>query len=172
LYVPSTVTWGERNIVVRQCTDFPLSDRTRLTLAGEGAFDINVRVPKWATRGFYVKINDKRQSVDARPGTYLRLRQAWKHGDTIELRMPFSFHLSPLVDQPNIASVFYGPIMLVAEEPAPRSDWRPVTLHAADLGKSIAGDPRTLRFSVGDVVLKPFYETYGRYSAYLDVTLK
>jgi hypothetical protein len=44
-----------------------------------------------------------------------------------------------------------------------------VTLDAADIGKSIAGDPATLRFKAGDAVLKPFYETYGRSSVYMNV---
>ena len=172
LYVPSTVTWPQRNVVVKQSTDFPYSDTTRLTLAGEGTFDIKVRVPRWATRGFFVKINGVEQTVDSSPGTYLSLRQAWKHNDTIVLRMPFHFHLKRVMDQPNIASIFYGPVLLAAEESARRTEWRPVTLSATDLGKSISGDPSTLRFDVGDVTLKPFHEMYGRHSVYLDVTLE
>jgi DUF1680 family protein len=172
LFVPSTVTWAERNVVVRQHTDFPYSDTSRLTLSGEGAFDVMVRVPKWATRGFFVKINGVQQTVEGVPGTYLSLGREWKHHDTIELRMPMRFHLSRLMDQPNIASIFYGPVLLAAEESGPRKEWRPVALNAADLGKSITGDPSTLRFHVGDVILKPFYQTYGYHSAYLDVTLE
>jgi hypothetical protein len=42
----------------------------------------------------------------------------------------------------------------------------------ADLGKSITGDPKTLKFSVGDLTFRPFYESYGRYSVYLDVKPK
>jgi hypothetical protein len=59
-----------------------------------------------------------------------------------------------------------------AEESGPRTDWRPVTLDAGDIGKSITGDPGTVRFSVGGIAFKPFYETYGQYSVYLNVTLK
>ncbi len=172
LYVPSTVTWPERNVTVKQQTSFPYSDTTRLTVAGEGAFDIKVRVPRWATRGFFVKINGVEQTVDAVPGTYLNLGQTWKNHDTIELRMPLCFRLAPVMDRPNIASIFYGPVLLAAEESDPRTEWRSVTLNAADLGKSITGDPSTLRFKIGDVTLKPFHETYGRHSVYLDVTLE
>jgi hypothetical protein len=63
-------------------------------------------------------------------------------------------------------------VLLAAEESAPRTDWRQVTLEASGIGKSITGDPATLRFTVGDAALKPFYETYGRHSVYLHVTLK
>jgi len=172
LYVPSTVTWAEHNLVLNQETAFPYSDTTRLTINGEGDFEIKLRVPKWATREFALKIDGEKQKVNAVPGTYLGLRRTWKPDDTIEVRMPFSFRLLPLMDQPNIASIFYGPVLLAAEETEEPKEWRRVTLGASDLGKSITGDPGTLRFKTGDVTLKPFYEAYGRYSVYLDVTLE
>jgi len=48
-------------------------------------------------------------------GGYLTLAWGW-HNDTIDLRLPFSFSLNPVVDQRNVASVLYGPILLAAEE--------------------------------------------------------
>jgi len=56
--------------------------------------------------------------------------------------MPFHFYLDPVVDQPNIAGIFYGPVLLAAEEPGPRTDWRPVTLDAGDI-RSRMGLPGT-----------------------------
>ena len=85
--------------------------------------------------------------------------------------MPFQFRLDPVMDQQNIASLFYGPILLAAQEPAARKDWRKITLDAKDIGKSIQGDPKRLEFTVDGVRFKPFYDTYGRHSVYLDVTL-
>jgi DUF1680 family protein len=172
LYVPSTLTWLERNVKLSQSTRFPYADTTKLTLAGTGTFDVRVRVPRWAIRGFGVKINGQDQDLDAVPGTYLTLSRSWQNGDTIELKMPFSFYLCPVMDQPNIASLFYGPVLLAAGEPESRATWRKVTLNADDLSQSITGDPSTLRFSTNGVSLKPFYEMYSRHSVYLDVTLK
>jgi uncharacterized protein len=172
LFVPSTLNWRERNVVVQQQTDFPYADTTRLIVKGNGQFDLKVRVPRWATRGFFVKINGREQKFKAEPGTYLTLGRTWRADDTIELRMPFHFLLEDVVDQPNVASIFYGPILLAAEESGPRTDWRQVTLNASDPGTSIKGDPATLRFSVDGAALKPFYETFGRHSVYLHVTLR
>jgi hypothetical protein len=76
------------------------------------------------------------------------------------------------MDRPSLASIVYEPVLLAAEEPGPRTDWRQVTLAASDTGKPITGDPSALRFSVGDVRCKPLYETFGRHSVYLHVTLK
>jgi len=172
LFVPSTLHWTERKVVVQQMTDFPYADTARIVVKGSGQFDIKVRVPHWASRGFFVKINGRDQQVKAVPGTYLTIGTNWRANDTIELRMPFHFYLDPVTDQPNVASIFYGPVLLAAEESAPRTDWREVKLDAADIGKSIAGDPATLRFTIDGVPLKPFYESYDRYSVYMHVTLK
>jgi DUF1680 family protein len=172
LFVPSTLNWSERKVVVQQLTDFPYADTSRLVVKGNGQFDIKVRVPRWASHGFFVKVNGREQPLKAVPGSYVTLARNWRANDTIELRMPFHFYLTPVVDQPNVASIFYGPVLLAAEESGPRTDWRPVTLDATDIGKSIDGDPAALRFSLDGVALKPFYETYGRHSVYLHVTLK
>ena len=139
---------------------------------GSGPLDIKVRVPRWATRGFAVKINGRDQPVQAKPGTYLTLSRAWRANDTIDIRMPFGFSLDAVMDQPNVASIFYGPVLLAAEESGPRTDWRQVTLDASDIAKSITGDPSTLRFKAGDAVLKPFFESYGRHSVYLNIVRK
>jgi DUF1680 family protein len=171
LYVPSTLSWKEKNVTVTQSTAFPKEDHTRLTINGNGQFDINVRVPHWATKGFFVKINGKKEKVKAVPGSYITLNRKWKEGDMVELHMPFQFHLEPVMDQQNIASLFYGPVLLAAQESEPRKEWRKVTLNAKDLSKSISGDVEQLQFNIDGVVFKPFYETYDRYSVYLDVIL-
>lgn len=172
LYIPSTLKWKEKNITIIQTTAYPHEDRTRLLIKGTGKFDLNVRVPHWATKGFFVKINGKVKKVKAVPGSYLTLSRDWKDGDTVEMRMPFQFYIEPVMDQQNIASLFYGPVLLAAQESEPMKEWRKVTLNASDISKSISGDAEKLQFKIGDVTFKPFYETYGRHSVYLDVTLK
>lgn len=172
LFIPSTLEWTERKVTVEQVTDFPNQDNTKLIIKGSGKFDINVRVPAWATKGFFVKINGKEQKLTATPGNYLKLSRAWKDGDVIELKMPFQFHLEPVMDQQNIASLFYGPVLLAAQETDARKEWRTITLEAGDISKSIKGDAEKLEFMVDGVEFKPFYKTYGRHSVYLDVRLR
>jgi DUF1680 family protein len=170
LYAPSTLKWTEKNnATLKQETSYPFADTTKLTLTGFNGTDLQVRVPGWSTKGFFVKVNGADRQVSAKPGSYLSLGKDWKDGDTVELRVPFHFHLSRVMDQPNMASILWGPIVLAAEESAARTDYRAVTLNAEDISKSIVGEPGTLRFRVGDANLKPFYESYGRYSVYFDV---
>ena len=68
LYVPSTLTWKDKNAVVKQETNFPYADSTKLTITGGNGLEVHMRVPDWATKGFFVKINGVEQSVK---------RQAW-----------------------------------------------------------------------------------------------
>jgi DUF1680 family protein len=172
LFVPSTVEWSERKISLDQSTAFPYKDETRLTIKGSGKFDLHLRVPGWATSGFFVKINGQEQKLEATPGTYVKLSRKWKNGDVVEVKMPFSFRLDPVMDQPNIASLFYGPVLLAAQEKEARNDWRQITLDKNDISRSIKGDPDKLEFTIDDIMFKPFYATYGRHSVYLDVQLK
>ena len=65
--------WRERQVVIEQHTAFPYADTTRLVVKGEGRFDVKVRVPKWATRGFVATINGRRDAAQSAPGTYLTL---------------------------------------------------------------------------------------------------
>ncbi|WP_370479939.1 beta-L-arabinofuranosidase domain-containing protein [Tamlana flava] len=172
LFIPSTLKWTEKKVTIIQTTAFPNEDCTKLTIKGKGKFDINVRVPAWATKGFFVTINGKEEKVNAKPGSYIKLSRKWKNEDTIELRMPFQFHLEPVMDQQNIASLFYGPILLAAQEPEPLKEWHKITLDGNDISKSIKGNPKTLEFTIDGVLFKPFYNTNGRYSVYFDVTLQ
>lgn len=190
LYLPSTLNWKERNIVIKQVTHYPYADTTKLIITdGGGDFDLKVRVPKWAIKGFFVKINGQEQSVQATPGTYLTLNRIWNKGDTIELRMAFHFYLNRVMDQPNMASIFYGPVLLAVEESGSLPTWRKVDLNAEDIGRSIIGEPSTLRFNITNSAnadynndgiindkdqanLKPFWEVYQRHSVYLDVNLQ
>lgn len=171
LFVASRLDWKERGVVLSQQTDFPYEDRTRLVVEkGGGAFDLRIRVPRWATKGFVVTVNGRRQPVKAVPGSYLTLRRTWKANDSVEIRAPFHFYLVSVVDQPNVAAIFYGPVLLAAEEDGPRGDWRRVKLDGHDISKSVTGDPATLRFTIDGARFKPFFESYGRYSVYQNIS--
>lgn len=172
LFIPSRLDWPERNISLRLLTEFPYGDVIQLLVGGCGEFDLKVRVPAWAQNGFIVKLNGRELAVRAEPGHYLSLSRQWQDGDRIEIRIPFSFWLMPLKDQPNIASVFYGPVLLAATEEQALPTWRSLHLDQGDIGRSIRGEPSQLRFTVDGVGLKPFFEVYDRHSVYFDIVRK
>lgn len=172
LYIASSLEWKERGIRIIQNTDYPYSDTIKLTINGSGSFSLHLRIPEWVKRSIELKVNGKPVQVKAVSGRYLELTRIWENGDTLELTLPMDFYLMPLMDRPNIASLFYGPVMLAAEEPEPRSDWRALELDPSDINSAFTGEPSALRFESAGTHFKPFFETYDRYSVYLDIAPK
>ncbi|HZC74325.1 MAG TPA: beta-L-arabinofuranosidase domain-containing protein [Jatrophihabitans sp.] len=112
LYIASTLTWAERDLVVTQETDFPRADRTRLTVDASGRLDVKLRVPSWARLGFTVAINGVAQDVGAVPGNYVTLRRTWTPGDTVDVSMPFGIRIERAIDRPDTQSIFWGPVLM------------------------------------------------------------
>jgi DUF1680 family protein len=169
LFIPSRLNWTAHGVSLTQQTDLPYGDTTKLVIHGQGNFELRMRVPGWAARRPQARVNGQIVEQAAQPGTFLCVRRSWRSGDTVELHLPLDFHLRPVMDQPNLASLFYGPVLLAAQEPEPRNTWRPLSLQGANPGAKLSGDPRTLRFHADGVQFKPFFETYGRHSVYLNL---
>ncbi|KAF1951113.1 DUF1680-domain-containing protein [Byssothecium circinans] len=113
LYIPSTLTWSEKNFVVKQETSFPRSDSAKFTITGQGPLDIKLRVPAWVRKGYNVTINGQAaQTATPQPGTYLTLSRTWKTGDIVEVRMPFSIRTERALDRPDTQALMWGPILL------------------------------------------------------------
>jgi uncharacterized protein len=161
LYIPSTLHWRERGITVRQSTCYPYGETARVRIEGSGRFVLHLRIPGWLRRAARVRVNGEQSAGTPVPGTYLALDRDWSDGDTVELEFPFDFHLRRVPDYPDLASIFYGPVLLAVEEPAALETWREIACDVHDLGASITGDPSTLRFQTNGLSLKPFF-AFGR----------
>ncbi|KAI0390677.1 hypothetical protein F5Y17DRAFT_50436 [Xylariaceae sp. FL0594] len=122
LYVPSTLSWPEKGISVKQETLFPRGDTAKFTLStldrdmvGTGVvLDLKLRVPSWAIREFTVTVNGQPQpqSVDAKPGSYHTISRTWKSGDVVEVKMPLSIRIERARDRPDTQSILWGPVVL------------------------------------------------------------
>jgi DUF1680 family protein len=113
LYVASEVEWPEKKMRLRQETQFPQQQGTRLTVVAERPVDvaIHLRIPYWAEGGS-VKVNRQLLPVFASRSSYLTLRGPWKNGDSIELSLPMGLHRHPMPDDETIQAVMYGPLVL------------------------------------------------------------
>ena len=172
LYIPSELNWQERGMTVSMTTDYPNDGKVLLRLQGgkPQEFGIKVRHPYWATQGFVVKVNGKRQQLSSEPGSFVTLNRKWKSGDKIELDMPMSLHTVAMPDNADRRAVFYGPTLLAGDlglnevEPI-----RGVPVFVSDdkeVYKYIRPESGDLRFETAglgaptDVTRKPFYDTY------------
>ncbi|KAH7031555.1 uncharacterized protein B0I36DRAFT_374416 [Microdochium trichocladiopsis] len=112
LFIPSKLNWKQRNVMVSQTTTYPQSDTTTLTITGSAQFQLKVRIPGW-TKSPKIAINGQAVSVSLTPGTYATIpSRAWKTGDTVTITLPMKLRLIPANDNPSLAAVAYGPVVL------------------------------------------------------------
>ncbi|MEV6167170.1 beta-L-arabinofuranosidase domain-containing protein [Streptomyces sp. NPDC051954] len=119
LYSPSTLTWAEKGVTVTQTTDYPREQGSTLTIGGGSAsFELRLRVPSWATRGFRVTVNGSAVSGTPAPGSYFAVSRTWRSGDTVRITVPFRLRVEKALDDPSLQTLFYGPVNLVARNSA------------------------------------------------------
>jgi uncharacterized protein len=117
LFIPSELTWKEQGFKLAQNTKYPEEATTHLTIeeAKNGNVPLYIRYPSWATSGANITINGKKMRVRQKPGSYIVLDKTWKVGDKIDITYPMSLHLVATNDDPDMAAVLYGPIVLAGD---------------------------------------------------------
>ncbi|MGH7940260.1 MAG: beta-L-arabinofuranosidase domain-containing protein [Limisphaerales bacterium] len=172
LFTPSQVRWqfGGERVTVNQQTDFPKSDTMTFSVhvTRPVRFALNVRIPKWTSRQAEIAINDRIIKTKPVPGTFLEIHRKWRDGDAVTVTLPMSLRFEPVDAQdPNLAALMYGPIMLVALADGP------VCLHE-DQSKPDQWirlvDSDSLTFQAADGTrFRPFYLiTMERYTTYCE----
>jgi len=117
LFIASKLDWPTRGLQLRQKTRFPEEEGTTLEFDVEKPVELvlRIRVPYWATRGVGVSINGQPQAVTAKPASYVSLERTWNDGDRVEVSLPMDLHLDRMPDDPTLATVMYGPLVLAGE---------------------------------------------------------
>jgi DUF1680 family protein len=119
LFIASELDWQDKGLRLRQDTAFPEEPGTTLVFEVEGGgpvdLALNLRIPAWITEGGSVLINGRRFDAFASPGSFLTIRRAWSDGDRVELALPMSLRLERLPDDPTVAAILYGPVVLAAD---------------------------------------------------------
>ena len=179
LYMPTTVTWDEMGVSVKQETDFP-SEHSKLTVTGSGEFTIKLRVPYWATDGFEVRVNGETICTNPEVSTYVEITRTWESGDVITINMPYTLHLDKTpdeVDGSTVASLMYGPLVMVAKDD--RDTYEPMNWYTLvlsdDLEESVTvitgtDEEGVPHLSTNGLDFYPMYDAYNyRYHAYVKV---
>jgi DUF1680 family protein len=116
LFIASELITSKSGLTLRQQTRFPEEDVTMILvdLAPARETTIRVRVPSWTASGGSATLNGKPLAAFASPGSYLAITRVWKPGDRIDIRLPMQFRLEPMADDPSLAAVMYGPLVMTA----------------------------------------------------------
>ena len=141
LFIASEVYWREAGMWVTQQTEYPDDGSTRLVVkcrrAAEGQVrQLNIRRPWWAVSGFKIGVNGEMQAIESQPGGFATVKRKWHSGDAVEVVMPMSLRLEGFKDNPKVAAVMYGPLVMCAEsEASPEWPWPALV---ADEGRRFA----------------------------------
>jgi DUF1680 family protein len=194
LFIASEVKWSEKGVTIIQETRFPEQAGAGLTfrMKKPTEFTLKLRIPAWAGKISYVRVNGKLVTTDIGSDGYLRLAKLWRQGDNVQLSLPMKLSLSRFSDDPSVGAVLYGPIVLagalgtesmteemesgLAWEDVDRMVSRAAAIEATALVvpnadpnlwiKPVKGKPLTFRtVNVGkpnDVTLIPFYKLFGQ----------
>lgn len=117
LFIPSTLKWADRKILIRQENNFPETPSTKLIvdLAGKGNFNLKLRSPEWANPSeVTISINGKQQHVQPDADGYFTLTRKWKKGDVVEMNLPMHLEAEQLPDKSDYYAFKYGPVVLAA----------------------------------------------------------
>lgn len=197
LFIASEIRLEDKNVIIRQVTTFPETEKT--TLVFDSATDENIilhiRVPKWISGQVFAVVNEKKQYASSKNG-YLTIEGTWNAGDIIEIQLPMELNITRSKHDVNKSAILYGPIVLagaLGTENFPESDIQADHLklnnhplievpdlisNESDLRKWIkpTSDPLTfITDAVGQpgnkrVTLIPFYKLHHqRYTIYWNV---
>ena len=114
LFVSSELNWKEKGIVIRQETQFPYAETSRVTIAnGKGKFPLLVRYPGWVKPGqFEVKVNGQKVDIISGPSSYVAINRQWKKGDIVDITFPMHNSVKYLPNIPQYIALMHGPILL------------------------------------------------------------
>jgi hypothetical protein len=198
LFIASELTWGEKGLKLEQRTDYPVGNRTMLTVASEPTkpLAIRIRCPGWAAASLIFELNGQPLGVAGTPGGYAVIRRAWKKGDQVTVTIPMAVRTEAMPGAPGKVAFLYGPAVLAGDlGPAPQTATFPyaerqdanLEAPAVEVPVLVRGDlpvessvarsaDGSLVFHMAglglarDVTLRPFWEiSYDRYNVYWDV---
>lgn len=161
LFTPSTLNWSDRDTVITQTTDFPVSDNTTLVVDGTGEWTMAIRIPSW-TEDASISINgEEATDIDTTSGAYAKIEREWTAGDVVTVTFPMDILTIPANDNISLNAIAYGPVILVGNYGDQEVSSAP-TMELPEITR-LEGD--TLEFEStanGEKVrLVPFYDAQG-----------
>lgn len=181
LFIPSVLSWKEKQVSVKQETAYPESNTTQLTITAKTPrrFLLRIRKPRWAKNAYTLTVNGVAVKGAREQDGFIVVDRSWKNNDRLSLSLPMSLYTESMPDNPGRVAFLYGPVVLAGQlgskAPDPVygvpvlltdnrnvSDWVKPTAVPLVFETKGTGKPF-------DVQLMPFYKTYKNYySVYWD----
>lgn len=117
LFVASELNWRSKGIRIKQETNFPYEERSRLIITeGSANFKFMIRYPSWVADGaLRIIVNGEPMPITAKPSSYIAVDRSWSKGDVIEILLPMHNTIEHLPNVPEYIAFMHGPILLAAK---------------------------------------------------------
>ena len=117
LFIASELDWKEKSVQIRQETNFPNDEQTKLTItSGSSKFKLMIRYPSWVKDGaLKIFVNGKATTFNAHPSSYVSIERLWKAGDEVLIILPMHNSIEHLPNVPHYIAIMHGPILLGAK---------------------------------------------------------
>ncbi len=137
---------GQREVPVRQETDYPWSGEVKLTVEPDqpASFGVNLRIPGWCDK-LSATVNGERLDPEPQTDGYLHVDREWKAGDQVRLKL--SMPVRRVAANPNVkadvgrVALMRGPIVYCLEGVDNEGSVRDIALpRTADLKEEFEPD--------------------------------
>jgi hypothetical protein len=117
LFIPSKLTWREKDIEIIQENNFPEENSTHFTIypKTKTAFTLHIRKPGWLASEPRILLNEKSVTATLSTDGWITIDRIWTKGDRISVELPMRIYTEQLPDRSNYYSILYGPIVLAAK---------------------------------------------------------
>jgi DUF1680 family protein len=140
LFIASELNWKEKSLKIKQETNFPYEEKTKLTIVeGSNSFKLMVRYPSWVSKGaMKISLNGKNIAYQALPSGYIIIDRKWKQGDVLQILLPMRNTIERMPNVPEYIAFMHGPILLGAKT------------GTEDLKGLVADDDRWAQYAAGE----------------------
>ncbi|MBD0366873.1 MAG: glycoside hydrolase family 127 protein [Flavisolibacter sp.] len=117
LFIASELNWREKGVKMKQQTQFPYEEQTKLTVTdGSSRFKLLVRYPSWVKDGaLKILVNGKPVPYTSHSSSYVAIDRLWKKGDVVQVSLPMHNTIEHLPNVPEYIAIMHGPILLGAK---------------------------------------------------------
>lgn len=118
LFIPSVLTWTEKEVQLTQRTSFPEGESIewQISCNGSKTFRLFIRYPEWLEKnGLKLMVNKDVLSFQPDEHGYVMIDRTWKDGDLVRLNLPMSLRTEALHEGSPWISFLKGPIVLAAK---------------------------------------------------------
>lgn len=111
LFIASELKWADKKMTLRQETDFPYSEKSRIYVSsGKGKFTLKVRKPQWCGNFSVSGIGFRAETWEE--DGFVCISRKWKKGEGVEISLPMEARMEKMPNVPQYAAIMYGPVLL------------------------------------------------------------